>query len=213
MSEDGVDWKGKRFLRRLGDALKLRVVTKFCRAQLLLPAFRSWFNPILIHLRRDPRAIIPSFRRAFDDQWWNSLALEDQFLSVQDGRREFFQPWTDEIRRLDRKGMVDRLTAYWALTEKHVQEHKSDSGHISLSYEQLCLEGQSYLADKLSDQFQNASPQWRLKKNSITTNTVRLETESAKRIDSWKEESDPTTIRTVERVIDDLGMADLLPSY
>jgi hypothetical protein len=168
---------------------------------------------MILHLRRDPRALIPSFRRAFDAEWWSSLVLEDLLLNVEDGRSSYFKSWGDDIRVLDRQGSVARLAGYWALTEKHVREHKPDSNHVTLNYEQLCLKGQSYLTEKLSERYEDSHPQWTLKQNSITTNTVRLNTDSVKRVDSWKEESDPATIRTVERVVNDLGMADLFPSY
>ena len=196
-----------RVFSRFRDAFRTRVVTKLVRGQLLISALQSWFDPIIIHLRRDPRAIVPSFDRSFSN-WWHHLSLEEQLLETNDGRSSYFSTWTDEIKRIDEDGRVARLAAYWALTERFVQDVEN-SGLVSLSYERLCREGENYLCQRLNPFFEEA-PVWTLQGDSATTFGNRRRSTLKKRIYGWKEEIEPQTIRKIEKVVRLFGMSESL---
>lgn len=60
------EWRILRLHHRFRDALRMKVVCKFVRGQLTIPALRGWYDPVIIHLRRDPRAVLASLLSSFD---------------------------------------------------------------------------------------------------------------------------------------------------
>ncbi|WP_179862322.1 sulfotransferase domain-containing protein [Longibacter salinarum] len=204
------DSRMARLNYRIQEALCRQVVVKLVRGALILPLIVDEFNPSILHVRRDPRAVVASYKRQAWTDWMEDSALHDLLLSPNDGRRDIFQRWGDEINKIDEMGYAARVAGYWALTEWYVDQHKEESDIALVSYERLCLEGADYLNDVFSHmntgvQIESGT----LSRESHTSN--RSSNEKAKdRIWGWKSEMSPTEIRNVEAAVGMVGMSDSL---
>lgn len=192
--------------RQLRDIIAQRVVVKFVRGQLLVPSLCETFSPTtLVHIRRDPRAIVASILREGWGSWMLQLSLVDQLLRPDDERRHFFIKWEDEIRRYDEDDFVARVTAYWALTERFVQHYMVERG-VHLEYNQLCINRSDYLNGKF-DSFIGLSEGFNeehLGGNSPTT--TRRNNSTSARLNSWKDELSSKEVRAIESVVLDFDL-------
>ncbi len=125
--------------------LRQRVVVKSVRLTLALPGVHSALpNPIL-HVYRDPRAVVASGVYKTGGMWRNfdEFSLAQHLLELQDGRAVYFRAWKTEICRLDKKPMGLRLAAYWALTERYLQDAIWMAGRpnmVIVAYETLAAD-------------------------------------------------------------------------
>lgn len=207
---EGTDSRIARLNYRIQEALCRQVVVKLVRGALILPLIVDGFHPSILHVRRDPRAVVASYKRQAWTDWMEDSALYDLLLSPNDGRRDIFQKWEDEINKIDEMGYAARIAGYWALTEWYVDQHKEESDIALVSYERLCLEGADYLNDAFSHMQIGAQIETgTLSRESHTSN--RSSNEKAKdRIWGWKNEMSSTEIRKVESAVDMIGMSDSL---
>lgn len=189
------------FYERLKNSIRTTVVTKFVRAHLLIPALHSWFDPVIIHVRRDPRAIISSFRR-HDWTFHHSLSLERQLLNPSDTRCEYFKQWKDEIQRIDKLHPDVRLASYWALTDRFVKDLEPHSCRIIISYEELCFQGAEYLRSKFNSLDLNAPENKDLNVSSSTTYEDRKQSKVVDRLYSWKDELSESKISSINEIMD-----------
>lgn len=208
-------WKIGRGLQRIQDASKTKVICKLVRGQLAIPMFKQRFSPLLIHVRRDPRAVIASFIRSFDTSGWE-ICLEDQLLGVQDGRISYFSEWAEDIKKLDREGFITRLAAYWAFTEKYVSDLKGgNTPDLFLRYENLCLKGSAYIQSEMEKVLPNPPRSWNLHGSSASDYSGGKR-DQEQRIMGWKNELSTEVINRIEAVVNRLGMSyalDLVDQY
>ncbi len=145
-----------RAVRRLRPALshsfRTRVVVKVNRGPLFLSAVQASLGMPVVHIQRDPRAIIASINMTGWDWLFNHLHLREQLLDLPDGRAAFFEPWADLIDQSEELGRTYRISLYWALTEHfYRQQNRADGSRtIRISYEQLCLDGPDSLRPVLA---------------------------------------------------------------
>jgi len=196
------------------ECYRTRVVVKFTRGQLSLRAAHNTFGMPIIHVHRDPRAVIASAKMT--DWYWlfDHLSLREQLLEIKDGRADFFRPWIEAIHEYD-NDKVARLTAYWALTERFLQDAFVDGrGRITfVSYEEL-NRGKEELMLALLMQL-GVQKVWRdevqlTNRDSYSTSQQRQGASTAERIAGWKKTLTAAEIKTIESVVTRLGLANRL---
>ncbi|WP_259048471.1 sulfotransferase domain-containing protein [Salinibacter ruber] len=134
------------------EALQPRVVVKFVRGQLMLPGLLSTFDVPILHLRRDPRAVLASFKRKGWVDWFRcDTPLQHLLLRGGDGREEYFGQWRNDIEQIDHAGSAfGQAAAYWVLTERYVDEVPAENENVRIvRFQRLKEERNSYLLDVL----------------------------------------------------------------
>lgn len=204
------DWRFKRVLHRLRDACRGQVVVKFVRAQLILPVLISEFDPLVIHIRRDPRAVVASYARQKWTDWLRSAFLKDLLLTTNDGRHDLFSEWTSQIQRCDESGYLSRIAGYWCLTERFVDQYQKNLTLIR--YEDLCGGLDEYLNRSLpSDSGVSLKPEDFLGESHTSGGASSQQLES--RIFGWKEELSRNEIDKIEETVHMFGMRKNLIQY
>jgi len=189
-----------------------RAVVKFVRGQLIQPAYRCDKYPALIHMRRDPRAVLASLLRDNWGRWMHNLSLRDQLLRPDDGRAKYFSRWTEDIEKADRDTFPVRAATYWALTERFVSDQGlPESGGVLIRYEEACLERDEYLNQVLSTMLPDDCPikPKHLGGDSPTTQNGRSSVVED-RIYGWKDELTTAQIEDVESVVRRFELDDSL---
>lgn len=132
--------------KSLQDCLALTVVTKFTRAAMCLSAIARDFGVPIVHVHRDPRAVIASIQSLdgghFADDSFNQLSLVDQLLRVQDGRHHYFRQWQSDIEAIDQTSATGRIAAYFCLTERCLEEtvkFSPSAKRVMIRYEDLVM--------------------------------------------------------------------------
>lgn len=215
------DLKGewiRKARKSIKESFRRKVVVKFVRGHLCLPAIQKTFSVPIIHLYRDPRAIIASVKRG---NWWSgwldSFSLSEQLIYLNDGRSEFFNYWVDDIIKYDKDGGILRVAAYWALTERFVRQCCIDHRPkiIFVSYENL----QENLEDSLREILEQAGikPIYQKKLDSEapgpTTWGERRKMTGKSKINSWKKELMSNEIKAVESIALHFSLENCLTDY
>ncbi|MEQ9553861.1 MAG: sulfotransferase [Coleofasciculus sp. G3-WIS-01] len=177
-----------------------RVVVKFVRASLCLKAIYNDWPVSVIHIYRDPRALIHTIMRI---QYWRAifeqLSLSKQLLQINDGRKNYFSRWEKEILELDQQNLISRLAGYWALTEKYILDsfpNQQNNHRFSIvNYDEMVLEGPAYLKRVLAEmkiEFDNLALEKNWSRRSPTSVEKQVQTydkrKSMDRLYSWKSE-------------------------
>ncbi|MCS4199742.1 hypothetical protein GGP93_001169 [Salinibacter ruber] len=199
------DWKAIDVVYRVREALRTSIVTKFVRAHLLIPALHKTFDPVIVHLRRDPRAVIASFKR-LEWTWYKSLSLEDQLLKPDDGREEYFDRWREDIQKYESAPPLMRVAAYWAFVERFVDDLAPHSRRVVLSYEELCLNPESVQQGPVGKIVPEAPSASQMGYSSRTTQAARREAKVEERVHGWKNELDKDEIEMVTSIESDIGV-------
>jgi len=203
----GSEWTVLDVPYRLREALKTRVTTKFVRGHLLLPTLHEMYDPVVVHLRRDPRAVIASFQR-LGWEWYEDLSLEAQLLAPKDGRSEYFGEWQKVIRRYEHADPLLRVAAYWALMERFVADLPEHPNRVTVRYEDLCL-----FPDETLDKMGPLSGRGRVEHfggTSRTTEEQRTDATKRERILGWQNTLPDRIAKEIERVCERLGLEEML---
>jgi hypothetical protein len=196
--------------RRLNNMLRSRAVIKMVRGHLLIPALLQDAPARVIHIRRDPRAVVASILRQKWDHWIKNINIVDQMLGVNDTRVNIFYEWEELLRIKQDESFLTRITTYWSILESFIQ--KIDNEHesmIIIDYEKLCNKQEEYLDKKLNntDRIVGSKNDAEFDKESPTTRNGR-NVPKQKRIESWSEELSDKQIElinyTVQSVDDEL---------
>lgn len=144
--------------KTLRDCLALTVVTKFTRASMCLNAIARYFEVPVIHVCRDPRAVIASISRLdngnFAEGSFNELSLVDQLLKVEDGRYHYFRQWQSEIEAIEQTSATGRIAAYFCLTERFLEDtvrFDRRLNRVMVRYEDLVLSHGKAFIELISD--------------------------------------------------------------
>ncbi|MCS4149350.1 hypothetical protein GGP52_003062 [Salinibacter ruber] len=106
----------------------------------------------ILHLRRDPRAVLASFKRKGWVDWFRcDTPLQHLLLRGGDGREEYFGQWRNDIEQIDHAGSAfGQAAAYWVLTERYVDEVPAENENVRIvRFQRLKEERNSYLLDVL----------------------------------------------------------------
>lgn len=203
-----------RLLRQdISESYRTKVVVKFTRGQFSLPAAQNTFAMPVIHVYRDPRAIIASAKMT--DWYWlfDHLSLTEQLLEPQDGRADYFVRWADAISEYD-NDKIAKIAAYWAITEMFILKSFShDRGRaVLVSYEALCrrpelileLLAQLGVQKKINNDFLAVNG------DSFSTSARRRGASSAERIGGWSKVLSTAEGELIESIAKHFGFANRL---
>ncbi|MFQ5632244.1 MAG: glycosyltransferase, partial [bacterium] len=204
----------RRFRKGLAESLRPRVVVKFTRAQLCLRAAQNTFSMPVIHVYRDPRAIVASIKKTRWHWLFDHLSLRAQLLELSDGRAAYFDQWYDDIMKYDEQDPVARVAAYWSLTEKFLQHSYADcpASIAFVGYEKLVLEREKIFAEILKKLgLRPDEEHFRVQnEDSTTTSKKRQKASTEERITGWKNILSSSEIGVIESVIQHFGFEDRL---
>jgi hypothetical protein len=194
------------------------VIVKSVRLQLCLRAVNATFHTPVIHIYRDPRAILASVKRDNWGRWFQRLSLHQQLLEPSDGRAAYFGRWSDDIRDYDEGDPMTRAIAYWALTERFVEDSCSESeGAIAfLSYEGLCKSPEPAL-QRVLQEIGIASGRLSCQRaltavdmDSPTTQASRRGMPAEQRVCSWRHELTTSEAESVSGIAEQFGLGHRL---
>jgi hypothetical protein len=144
------------------------------------------------------------------------LSLEDQLLRPEDGRSEYFLKWAKEIRMYDREGFTSRAAAYWALTERFIQDRVLPVTGVELvTYEELCSRQEEYISAQLSlflDSTPEVQPHGDVEEDSPTTEPDRQNVSMEDRLYGWKEELPRTESERISSIAERFGVSPVIQS-
>jgi len=118
----------------------------------MLPGLISTFDVPVLHLRRDPRAVLASSKRKGWVDWFRcNTPLQHLLLRGGDGREEYFGQWRRGIEQIDQAGSpFGQAAAYWVLTERYVDEVAAETENVHIvRFQRLKEERNSYMLDVL----------------------------------------------------------------
>jgi hypothetical protein len=184
--------------QRMRTACQSQVVAKFTRAHLLLPTLDRTFDPSIIHIRRDPRAVVYSFERT-NWGWPEELSLADQLLTPKDGRQALFESWSSAIHELDQRPPHVRIAAYWALVEMHVERTLPEDA-MCVCYEDLCQGDVEALRNWLGTEIDDRALKLESWSSPISTSDGNRD-----RINGWKQGMNIRKTEEIEETVSMVG--------
>lgn len=209
--------KAIRVLRTsLRQAARRRVVVKVVRAHLCLRGIHDTFSVPIIHVVRDPRAVLASIKMTNWRWLFDHLSLQEQLLEPLDGRAAYFGHWRDDLLEYDRRDLATKITAYWALTESFVRDEfaRRHGGRVCfVSYEDLCLGGTARVQAALADLGLGSISAVRrdaLARDSFSTSAKRRGLTAEERVYGWRTKLTPVEVSTVEEIVNRFGLTDRL---
>lgn len=212
-SESRGSWV-RRFRKGLEESYRSRLVVKFVTAQLCLRAAQNTFDMPVLHVYRDPRAVVASIKKTRWHWLFDHLVLRKHLLRERDGRGEFFSQWRDEILEYDRQNPIARVVVYWALTEKFL-EHSYAGYHgraVFVSYEKLAQQREAIFATLLTQLgLRPAQENFRVSgDDSTTTSDAQRGASVGERLGGWQRFLTPPEIVEIESIVQRFGMEDRL---
>jgi len=135
------------------------------------------------------------------------ISPKDLLLNVDDGRSDFFNKFEDLLARFESGSVIERLTLYWALTERFVENHKDKV--VIIPYEDICNGDFENLKRALLKQATHRSPEastlwWQ--QDSMTTTPSRMGATSNERISGWEQILCPSQLSAIDQVLEAAGV-------
>lgn len=202
--------------KTLRDCLALTVVTKFTRASMCLNAIARDFEVPIMHVYRDPRAVIASIQQLdngdFAEGSFNQLSLVDQLLKVDDGRYHYFRKWQSDIEAIEETSPAGRIAAYLCLTERCLEDtmrFDKTLNRVMVRYEDLVLShGQAFKEFVLNCGLQTADVDFDADVPSATdwNNAHHHRRSTEERLLSWQKKLSDHDQALIEEVVQTFKM-------
>lgn len=206
----GRKWsRWEKSAQRIGQALRRGVVVKFTRAHLLLGDVKKEFGPRMIHLRRDPRAVVNSMNQ-IGWTWPSPFSLEDQLLGLGEERASVFAPWTDLIRRFDEQGAHVRVAGYWGIMEILAKQDVEAADIPVVKYRDVVQGGADWVQDQIGEMIDAQMKPRHLNPESWSSTAGKEGKSVQDRLEGWKEELNRRVIADIEGVITELEVEALV---
>ena len=199
----------RRARTSLSESFRRSVNIKFVRGQLMLPALSSLYDVPVIHIKRDPRAVLASIRRA---NWWanwlENVSLKKLVLEPGDDRGDTMEQWSELIKEYDRRPPLPRLAVYWFILEHHAHLFLASSNRaVGLQYEQLTMDP-AVLSRALTTLGMKCDPaKIRGTRNSPTTGNRSQSNSQSARCERWRYELSSLEIAEVDQALHDCRLA------
>ncbi|MCG3119042.1 MAG: hypothetical protein ALAOOOJD_01370 [bacterium] len=204
----------RRFRKGLEESYRSRLVVKFVTAQLCLRAAQNTFDMPVLHVYRDPRAVVASIKKTRWHWLFDHLVLRKHLLRERDGRDDFFGQWREEILDYDRQHPIARVAAYWALTEKFLEHSYADyrGRTVFVSYEKLAQQRETIFAALLAQLgLRPAQENFRvLGDDSTTTSDAQRGASVGERLAGWKKFLTAPEIAVIESIVQRFDLEDRL---
>ncbi len=197
------------------ESWRRRIVVKLTRGQLSLAAAQKTFGFPLLHISRDPRAVVASVRMT-DWAWlFDHLTPADLLLGGGDGRAALFAGREAEIQAAGNAGAAGRIATYWAALESGLFESGPTGSTARLRYEDLLQSPEAALREALAQVGIDppTSPLGeRRQRASYSTSQGRRKLSTEERLYAWKTVLTPEEIGTITAIAHRFGLgATLLP--
>ncbi len=187
------------------ECLRRPVVIKFVRGHFSLGAFSAMYDVPVLHISRDPRAVVASLVRG---NWWagwlDSLSLRSLLIDPQDDRGSNLSRWYALIDKYEQGSSIHRLVVYWYILEEHAREFtaKSQRAHL-IEYERLSSDPKLLLDACDAVGVPTADASVHHNRNSPTTGRKSKNVTTATRRERWRSELSPGEQKAIECVLDD----------
>ena len=198
------------------DSFRPRVLVKFTRAALSLRAIQDHFQVPVLHIRRDPRAVVASViykTNRMGGNFKDNFNLEKNLLGMSDGRADVFSAFAPQIRGFRGKPLAIRIAAYWALTERTL----SDSYHGELpprtrmiQYEAIAPDPARIIPGLLQDLGYPEPDPKRLSVLDANSKTTRGDQTRQEQLSGWKQILPSGESAEIAAIARDFGLGEAL---
>ncbi len=198
-----------RFLRSsMLASFKKTVVCKFVRGHLLLPYILEQNQGVpIIHIYRNPKAVISSIERNRWGYWLEDFCLSEHFLNIEDGRKAYFEKHAALIAKYDQLDSQSRICALWCLTEVYINDHcMSYKNFMKVSYESLVENGFNEIIGFLSGFGHKWTDNTIEKSSSKTTIKSRVNMSNKEKSSSWRQELSLQTQTKIDAIVTEFGL-------
>lgn len=202
-------WRLVNAIHRISDSINTRVVTKFVNAHLIAPSIIDWFDPTVIHISRDPRSVVASFKEK-GWNWYKEIKNEDLLLNIEDGRREVFEEERKLISSVDEEYPEVRLALYYLLLEKFLYNYTTKRKLTDLEYEKIVKYGKSYLEENMDMEERKIPDKEDLNKISSTNYNRDKKKSKQERIEGYKKVLDRKVENRIKHISGEVGLSSIL---
>lgn len=195
--------------KKVAESLSRRTVVKCVRMQLSLGAIADRYDVPVIHVRRHPGAVVASMLAARWDWNFEELRLSEILRGFGDGREDALGPLDETLVRYDTDAL-SRVAAYWALTERAVDEQLAGRPRARvIAYEEAVATPDDTFRDlaAFAGQPMRAAPD--PNRDSPVTTAQSRKLTSSDRAEAWQSRLTPDQIRRIYQIVEAVFPAGL----
>jgi hypothetical protein len=198
--------------------LHTRSVLKLVRGQFCLVGINRAFKIPIIHIYRDPRAVIASIQRQKNGnihRFLSGVTLKQLLLDPLDGRKDSLSNWEAIILEADRQDFACKVATLWAISERYARNSMASiEPACVVQYENLCFGNTDDLFDFLADV--GFAVEGQVANGLMSTSASRMTTQERtkasinQRVFSWEKELSKPEIKSIEAITIAMGLENSL---